>query len=184
MSAINKDKKILFVHIPKTAGSSMEDRDFFKPLNTRHYSITDYVEQGVDIDEFFKFAFVRNPYDRLASAVLSHILDREESPLIHFNEAIIRHEKMLDKWVATKPQHTFICLDGKVAMDFVGRFENLQNDWEEVCEKIGVKLPLPHKKRGEFHPHIYKGLYTPKTIKIVKEIYEKDFKLCGYSKEI
>jgi len=185
MSAVSKEKKFLFIHIPKTAGTSMESRDYFKPVITSHWGIADYMEQGYklsDFDGYFKFAFVRNPYDRLASVMLNHTLKKEKHPEVSFNSGIIKYKDMLTKWIATKPQHTYIYLDGKLVVDFVGRYENLEEDWKKVCKKLGQDFDLPITRKGLFDSSKYKSLYSLQTKKIVQELYKEDFKLFGYER--
>jgi len=186
MSALNTDKKILFVHVPKTAGTSMEERDFITPVITRHYGMDHYVEllkdtPEINLDEFFKFAFVRNPYERLASGILNHPLKAEKNPRAKFNDFLFEHKDRLSQWIAVKPMHTFICVDDKIAVDFIGRFENLKHDWDHVCEKIGESNELPHIKKGG---HTYENLYTQESIELVREVFKKDFELFGYDPEI
>jgi chondroitin 4-sulfotransferase 11 len=60
-------KKCIFVHIPKTAGTSVTDALFGTP-RPRHRPLQWY--EGMEPElykEYFKFAFVRNPWDRLVS---------------------------------------------------------------------------------------------------------------------
>ena len=67
-------------------------------------------------------------------------------------------------------------------MDFVGKFENLQNDFNIVCDKIGIdrkKLPWKFKGRGL---KSYFDFYEKETIQLINEKYEIDFEKFGYEK--
>jgi len=86
---------------------------------------------------------------------------------------------MLNKWIATKPQYTFVCIDGELKIDFIGRFENLLEDWGRVCKKLKVNetLTLAHFKEGLYPKDID---YNGKNRELVRKIYKKDFELFGY----
>lgn len=75
------------------------------------------------------------------------------------------------------PQSTFICnKDGEILVDFVGRFEQLGKDWEEVCRRCKIKIePLPHLNKSSHPP--WKDLYHPETRRIVRKVYADDFRL-------
>jgi len=181
MSAIDNDKRLIFIHVPKTGGTSMESNNRLGRVETRHYGIDHYAKL-VNLDDYFKFAFVRNPYDRLASAIVNHVLNGQRVTKKVFAETLARHKNMLGKWIATKPQHTFICLDGKIAVDIVGRFENLEEDWTKICKKTGVIPSLGHEKRSDHSPAFYKGIYNKESKAIVSRVYKKDFILFDYQK--
>ena len=127
--------------------------------------------------KYFKFAFIRNPWDRAVShwkyAVkdwgfkenFSSFLDivlRDASKMITFNQ--------LD-WITNKKN--------EVKVDFIGRFENLQEDFDKICDKIGVpKQQLSHRNASK-HKH-YTEYYNKETIQIVAESYAEDIKHFGY----
>ncbi len=160
----------------------MEERDFITPVISRHCDVQFYKElmkdtPGFNLDDYFKFAFVRNPYDRLASGVLNHALKEEENPRAKFNDFLFKYRNRLDKWITIKPMHTFVCLDDKISVDFIGKFENIEEDWNTVCERIGEPNDLQFINKGK---HKYDNLYTPESIKLVQEIFKKDFEMFGY----
>lgn len=178
MSAIND--KTIFIHVPKTAGTSMEDTKFFGTVMTRHYGIDHYNEE-VDIDDYFKFAFVRNPYDRLMSALCGHAFVGKRLNHKTLNAFVQKHKVMLPKWISTKPQYTFLYIDGELKVDFIGRFERLLDDWAVVCKrlKINETLTLAHDKKGLYPKDIY---FNEKSKKLIQKIYAKDFELFNYEK--
>ncbi len=65
-------------------------------------------------------------------------------------------------------------------IDFIGRFENLEEDFQYICEKIGLSnIKLPHENITR-HKH-YTKYYNNETREIVAEIYAKDIKNFGYN---
>lgn len=189
MSVLNLNYKVLFVHNPKVAGSSMEQREFLGGCS--HMPIWMYQQEVVGLENIFSFAFVRHPLDRFVSAFFHEPnitgFDKDRSGF----EAFVNHISSLDlehpgftyptlsNWPIHHhflPQWFFICdKSGKVAVDFLGRFEALQHDWGEVCSVVGVPSHLGHfRKTDRAH---YQNYYDSETERIVRNIYHRDFEL-------
>ncbi|MEM8620173.1 MAG: sulfotransferase family 2 domain-containing protein, partial [Actinomycetota bacterium] len=152
----------LFVHVPKTAGRSVADGVFGRPLP--HYPIDLYrlVFSPKEIDRLFVFAFVRDPVDRTRSA-FQYL---PSSPAAHdrrWADAHLRPYKSLDAFVLHhladpdvqrqlhfRPQANWICAGrtGMPAVDFVGRFERLQDDYKVICDELGITAELPAINRS------------------------------------
>tara|TARA_Y100001973_G_C4909532_1_gene191169 strand:- start:79 stop:339 length:261 start_codon:yes stop_codon:yes gene_type:complete len=84
-------------------------------------------------------------------------------------------------FIHLRSQFEFLEVEGKIDLNFIGKFENLQNDFKIVEEHLGysnVKLP---KTRTSKHPH-YTSLYDHDMKKIVQKIYVQDFLNFGYEK--
>ena len=79
------------------------------------------------------------------------------------------------------PQYHFISdWHGKNTMDFIGKFENLQEDFNTLCDKIGIpERQLPHQNKSE-HGY-YSEYYNNETREIVEEKYAKDIDYFKYS---
>ena len=139
----------------------------------------------------FSFAFVRNPWDRLVSAYNylstggssskdSKDYKRLFSTYKNFKSMILNwHESYFDQ-IHFKPQWEWICDDNKnVIVDFVGRYENLQQDYNTVCDNIMIpRHRLPHKNRNN-HKH-YTTYYDDESQEIVATWYKIDIELFGY----
>lgn len=208
---INK-LKCVFVHIPKTAGSSIEkvlypslglissmsDVKLFAGWDSKNkiwmqhatmQQINDlYME---DVSEYFKFSFVRNPYERAVSDWKflrggGNEKCRSKTFLKYLNrDGYFKRMLSNQKDRSTRIDHTYRQYDfiydknGNCLIDFIGRFENLQEDFNVVCEKIGIpRLNLPHLNKSN-HKH-YTEYYDDETKQIVAEKYAKDIEYFGY----
>ena len=137
--------------------------------------------------EYFVFGFVRNPWDRVVSLYMRKegIVLREKMSFeefvdwIQFSSATcifpLPHKYQLD-W--------FRGNNGEILADFIGRFENLEEDWKYVANKIGVCDTLPQKNSNPHKPKKhYSTYYTPKTKQIIEEKFKEDIEYFGYSFE-
>mgnify|MGYP001327920279 CR=1 FL=1 len=150
----------------------------------QHASIKDFSNKK----DYFKFAFVRNPWDKAVSdwIYLQEQADiKPTEPLKNYllQEgffATINHLNNRDgraDHFAT--QSSFIVENENIAVDFVGKFENLQEDFKTVCDKLGIANPeLPHKNKTN-RKH-YTEYYDDETRQIVAEKYAKDIEYFGY----
>ena len=138
--------------------------------------IPDYIYQ-----DMFKFAFVRHPVD-WQFAVYRHILSKYKDNPKQF--APVFKLKSFDEYIhwrigagSTIPQVLQI-LDsrGNIAVDKVGRFENLENDFNSICETIGINEKLPRLNVGK-HSHCD---ISSKTRDLIYEYYYPDFEAFGY----
>jgi hypothetical protein len=190
--------RCIFVHIPKTAGTSIAKAVF----KTRTYHIPAARFQAIDAGKFsryFKFCVVRNPYDRLHSAyeyLRPHVgkegfldfvwatenlaaYDSFEAFVLAMRDRAVRGRIM--RYTHFRPQHHWVRLPfgSACAMDKVGRYENLAEDYREITDRLGVTVPdLPLSRKGPAGD--YRGVYTPAMKAIVEEMYGADLKLFGY----
>ena len=123
-----------------------------------HYRASDYVKYGQisqqKFDEFFKFSFVRNPWDRIVSEYKYHDHARKYS----FKDYLFMHiptPSWSDQYCHIIPQYDFLYdQEGNRQVDFVGKFENIQADFNEVCRRLGLpEKTLPHSNQSQslFH---------------------------------
>ena len=61
---------------------------------------------------------------------------------------------------------------GRVNMDFVGRFETLEEDFATVANKLGIKAALPHINQSR--AKAYQDFYTEKSLAVVEQLYAQD----------
>lgn len=186
------DHHCIFIHIPKTAGTSVARALFGS--DSRHIPCIEYEKANPKkFRSYFKFAFVRNPWDRLFSAY--HFLVRggmndydrtwAKTHLAHYQsfEQFVHewvNEENIMSWVHFRPQLHFITdSTGKIAMDFLGKMENISSDFDLVCRKLGVTASLPALNMTD-KDHYLKA-YTAEMIEIVAQAYRNDITLLGYA---
>jgi hypothetical protein len=142
-------------------------------------------------DGYFKFTFVRNPYDRIVSnwnykKKSKHMWEKyKKGDHEHYLECVklFKKFKNLKQYVGSlhvHPCYDWVCDEtGNNLLDFIGRTENFQEDFDIVCDKIKIpQQQLPHKNSSN-HKH-YTEYYDEETKQIVAEKYAKDIEYFGY----
>ena len=202
MSSINKDLNSIFVHVPKTAGTSIESVHWNG--GSGHQTIFDFKNTQNFLD-YYKWCFVRNPWERILSAyedcpevwsvaasfeIFINLLYKNKKNFylkhLSWSENInIGLPKDLYR-IHFMPMNLLMKIDGQMCVDFIGRFENLSNDWRVVQEKMGVekqdliKINDRASKKGRKNS-LYKDQYSQQLIDLVGELYQEDIKLFGYT---
>jgi hypothetical protein len=194
--------KCIFVHIPKCAGISVST-SLFGNLAGGHTPIRIYslVFNKKEFDAYFKFTFVRNPWDRVASAYF-YLRDgpglraiSESPPLLEQMKRVVSvysdFDSFVREWINREnirklhlfaPQCDYLCLNGRQsAMDFVGYFENLVEDFHYVTRRIGVEAELLHLNRVRPSAESYLAAYSDDTRRIVSDVYREDIEFLGYT---
>lgn len=72
--------------------------------------------------------------------------------------------------------------DDRVIVDFIGRFENLNEDWRNVCGVIGIDEQLPKRNSRREKEH-YSTYYDDDTLEVVRRRFQRDIKVFGYEFE-
>lgn len=144
------------------------------------------LEVGVEIfQSYFKFAIVRNPWDRVVSQFahmskrrgLRRYIGMQEGDSFKRYLELIRETRHV-QW---EPQTSFILGEqGRLLVDFIGRFEDFDNSVLSILTHLGLgRCSIPHAKRGERGP--YQSYYDRETQGIVADMYAADIEMFGYS---
>ena len=188
------EMKCIFVHIPKCAGKSVSDGLFGK--FTGHCFLRQYelVYSAQQYTEYYKFTFVRNPWDRLVSAY--HFLkagglnkgdrlwaEQNLSSYEDFNSFCLGwlNRENVRTCQFFYPQYEYICVGNRrtPGVDFIGYFENLSADFDHVSKRLGLSVSLPHVNRSDRRDD-FRDYYTPVTRKIAADVYHEDIEILGY----
>lgn len=205
---ISEKHKCIFIEVPKTASTSIRHilghprKPHLDVLQTRQelesllhlsylYDRPDEVWDPQKVRaladsifrQYFKFGFVRDPWDRTVSLYerqegiqLSKRMSFEEfvSWITYSSDTCIhptRHKNQLD-WFTDR--------NGTILVDFIGRFERLEEDWKKVCEQLGIEASLPHANKSNVQRRHYTEYYSKKTRDIIAEKFRVDIEHFGY----
>ncbi|MFT7532462.1 MAG: hypothetical protein ACI9FD_003493 [Gammaproteobacteria bacterium] len=203
---ISDSKKFVFVHIEKAAGTSIRHAilpyalprpysTWFSllrlaglPRGYRNYKFRTHAPVNhlisrmprSQFDSYFKFAFVRNPWDRLVSeynAAIKKNKNRRHHKIGKMGSFydFIQHEINRGKFF----QETMLVdRTGELCVDYVGRFENLAEDFSHICSQIGIESTLDHVNRYD-HMH-YREFYNNASRELVAIHWRRDIETFGY----
>lgn len=202
-------KKFVWFHIPKTAGTSIRtvlsqygvENDYNKSYGNffRHYNTIyhpnqlwfnkTYGDSGLSLKKYFEFVVVRHPYDRLVSVFHYSSIGKKIGDLdmfLYYIEA--EHERarynpdinyILNYWLQPQTTWTTNPLTTKL---HVFKFENLNNDWEEICYKINIDY-VPLQNLNQQRTKLGERIVLTKAQKdTYYNIAKDDFELFGYDR--
>jgi hypothetical protein len=217
---ISYKKKFVFVHIYKTAGTSIfsifgrygkisslisevwPTRFFFKLVNVL-FKLDDYGNSWINgvhkhasclqifkymgrknYNNFYKFAFVRNPYDLLYS-----LWNYEKKTRTHKNfqySNSISFEEFVDNQIINRApcQVDFLTINGKISVDYIGYFEYLDESIQDICTQLKVPFyKLPKLNSSNRENEVFERIYSKELANKVYKYYKEDFEVFGYSKD-
>lgn len=131
-------------------------------------------------ESFFKFAFVRNPFDRFVS--YCSFMTRFRGEFLAAPQRVMSHfiQNPPVQHILFQPQHNFVCdADGKLLTDYVGRVEEMQQSYDEICSRIGIPSATLEKVNTSTRAN-YRDYYNDELIKGVAKLYGRDLELFGY----
>lgn len=131
-------------------------------------------------DSFFKFAFVRNPFDRFIS--FCAFMTRVEKQFERNPHQVMAHFIQSPPWhrILFQPQHSFVTdADGTLLSDYVGRVEEMQQSYDEIARRIGVPSAELEKVNAS-ERRDYRSYYTLELVEGVSSLYARDLELFGY----
>ncbi len=214
---ISYDREFIFFHVAKTGGISMrevllpyaQEPERFKirrPTRmirgepNRMYEVWEALllhAKARDAQEelpsdlftrFFKFAFVRNPWDWQVS-MYKFLLRKETYSKYETVKGLAGFEEYLE-WVIDTPdpfprgipkQQSEMLVDARneLLVDFVGHYETLSSDFRQVCDRLKMEGSLPHLNATSHDD--YRSYYNEHTRRFVAEHFSADVELFGYT---
>ncbi|MCB1762921.1 MAG: sulfotransferase family 2 domain-containing protein [Gammaproteobacteria bacterium] len=175
--------RCIFIEVPKTGSTSI--REIIGHPKKPHLNACQ-ISREIPEEQFaayFKFGFVRNPWDRAVS-----LYERKEgmqlSSKMSFDE-FVRWMKFSSCTCLHPLPHRFqldwfVDPHGEIIVDYIGRFERLAADWEVIARKLGVEPNLPRKNVNSSKTRHYTEYYTPATRRIIESRFAVDIDYFGY----
>ena len=203
---IGHDKKFIFIHIPKTGGTSLEcglekygivhkgPRNYSSVYHKHVTAVRCKTMMGEQFEEYFRFTSVRNPWDWLVSNYefnrgvgIPYILNMPSMSAGIVPEWL---KKMpFSEWLlwfveTMQPSQKKMIADdaGTLLVNHIVRFEKLQNDFEELCSVLAIPVvKLPRLVVTERKPYQY--YYDDETIQLVENTFFEDIRMFDYKYE-
>lgn len=190
-------KKPFFVHVPKTGGHFIShslnirfDHIYFNkphPNNLVQGWVYHNLTRDALGEDYFSFAFVRNPFDFLVSwyhyITQNRLWEVQSLPHLPFPDFL----RMLSEDAEIYPGRRFLFFqlfgsDGKLIVDCIGRMENFQTDFEKITSKYGYQvLDVQEGNRNISEHEHYSHYYDNALVSLVNKLYGREMKVFGYS---
>jgi len=197
---INDKHKFIFIHVPKTAGTSMAAALSQLPGNnktwiskrTKHETYSELLarltrEVGpAALARYTAIAFVRHTWDRISS-LYRYLRDDPNRPEISQvrNFADFLHRAAAgERWItglhSMRQQLEFFSHPAAADRVFVGHVEHLEEDFSTITSRLGFRAKLPHKNASSNRVHDYRSNYTDDLVEIVAALFTKEIAAFGY----
>ncbi|MBX7186223.1 MAG: sulfotransferase family protein [Vicinamibacteria bacterium] len=192
---VSMPRRVLFVHVHRTGGSTLRSLLLQRlpgaaRLGSQHSPITEARGLlGEEFDDYFKFAFVRNPWDRIVSwwmllrqgprppgSAGSTIPDTLEGYLLLCRDALIRGGP---RPFPAEQMSLLTDGEGPILVDELGRYENFDADARRICMRLGIGIEELPRAAATRHDH-YATYYNDSARRLVAELYPRDLRGLGY----
>ena len=132
---------------------------------------------------YFKFACVRNPYARFVSAcaMLNKRNPGYPGNETSFMKRALRVRRFRERALVRPQSDMLVDERGALGMDFVGRYETLQESFDEACRQVGI-APAPLSRSNVTQHGSPADCYDDDLLGVVTEFYRRDFDLLGYDR--
>lgn len=201
---ISHQYQCIFIEVPKTGSTSIRSiighpkkphlniqeikTKFYEELMPENFGFLRQFFKKRNIEaqwnSYFKFGFVRNPWDRVVSLYL-----RKEgiqlADKMSFTEFVYWIENSSDTSIHPSKHKNqldwFLDEKGNIAVDFIGKFENLESDWKIIANKLGIEAQLPHSNKNREKKKHYTEYYTDELRDIISNKFKTDINYFGYT---
>ncbi len=193
-----REAGIIFIHVPRTAGTSIARAIYGRPLGHMKASTVGRVCPTLFRD-LPSFAVVRNPWDRLVSAYHFAVQGGTRDAGIHrksqyrgaefrsfaaFLDEWFRHQRLMACDFVFQPQNLYVCRraggGAEIMVDFVGRIERMDEVCAFLAERLGTRFEFP-RNNASVRQRDYRTFYPEKWMQqLVADRYSEDLALLGY----
>lgn len=193
-----REKKCIFIHIPKTAGTSIEqflkengknEIEYLGVRNNRSLQHLTAFELSREIPHIFKsyykFSFVRNPYDRLLSVYywtpipnVGYKYGKTKAEFLNFVTNILKNKRFFSNVYVDHfaPQYLFLYGNKKLLVDEVFKYEKLDESIQYLKQKLNIQNDLPVLNKS----HVKKDGWNERQKERIYKLYKNDFIIFGY----
>jgi len=198
---INHQHKCIFIHIPRTAGTSIEKwiggSDWWvTENNTKHLIASRAKEIYAEYwDDYFKFSFIRNPWDRMVSMLkygnhygvciskdkdidISRYIKNYGYPItVEYDNRFSKREDNITE------SHLPHAVYGNILdedLNFIGKFENLNNDVAFLKSRLNIDNTFNYKAEKSPKRSQYKNYYTSDSRQLIEDLYRRDIEKFNY----
>ena len=190
---ISKKLNCIYIHIPKTAGMSIESilGEDVKRLHQQSIKIKHGTPKEWKYpkywEDYYTFTFVRNPWDRVVSSYLFNLKMSYNNSTQHDREKIKEYglngfnQYVLNDLRKTKSRHFLPYTHWILGYeyDFIGKLENFKDDMKLVCKKLQINFIDTHINKTKREN--YRRYYNEESKNIIADIYRDDIKRFNYS---
>ena len=177
---ISHADRCIFLHQRKCAGTAIKEAFGLRTEDAAWHAYNDGVLDPAFAQrpaDYLVFSIVRNPWDRFVSGWKYCKSTRNRS----LRQVLLDPPREgHDYRHLTRPQHEILVdADGRSVVDVLLRFETLQSDFDQLCERLGRRTqPLAERNRGSHAP--YRDYFDDETRRLLAERYARDIELFGY----
>jgi len=153
--------------------------------NHPHPPIQDVKNAVPEWNDYFKFAFVRNPYEIVVSRYHWDIKGKgNQSTSIEGFREWIKGYCIQGGTYWQDEQWRYVSIDGNTAVDYIGRYETLNEDFNHICTVLNIPTTeLGFQKSGYRDNTHYSKYYNEESVNLVQQFFAKDISLFGYKFE-
>ena len=193
---IDHEKKYVFVAIPKTGSISVQFSLGHTSIPEPHLYHQKLLPQ-INLEnaqDYFKFAFVRNPWARLLSLYhdfTKNRIDKYSAQVTHDKPLLSEFKDFEDLCINLHnsnwrydlffwDQTEFLGVNGQVMVDYVGKFENFAEEFKHICKQLDINVELQKMNVGKYDNTKYREYYSTEATRAVARLYHRDIENFGY----
>lgn len=211
------EKKLVYISIPKVACTSIKNAILTTPdPMSQHSDAMDIHHRAerfhrfrltAEQQKYFKFAFVRSPFDRLVSCyedkvrrpvqhtgryyfatryntvLLQRLFGGQFHPNMTFGEFVKLVHRIPDRFADGhfRSQYSMLFKNGRPLADFVGKFESLDSDWDRLTATFG--FPSLSKRNATARQSWREYYKSPELVELVADRFKDDIREFGYDSD-